>query len=725
MGDKRLKVVLQSEVTECGNACLAMVANSFGIELTLSQLRKLNPAEIGAGVNLKDIADVATMAGFNCVPVKFEPNEPEELELPCIVHWGGNHFVVLEKVSKDKLYVVDPALGRREYKRDYFEEMVTGYALELTPTFEKKPDLSTLLTENARNIISFSGIRRVMPGFRNSLFIVLLISLCVVFISMLSPLYVQKVVDEAISKGNVDLLFVLSMVFGAVFVHEILFSYVSEITKISLRNRLKEKLTTSLFSKLIYLPIDYFKRRVTGDSLSRINSSEVIAHYMVDGVLALMTSSVMIILSISIMFYFNTLLTVLSVLVMIFFALCKYLFKKRVIHVEKQLISDRVKVDSLTIDIVKSIKTVKSYSAEFRKNNAWSSFFSSYVSQNIKKSKIDVNLLVLGKLFLYSELILIVTLGGYMVISGDMTVGTLFAFIMYKNIFTEKVITLVEVLVLKQSIEVHLERVSEIIDEESEIEDLTRNEKTMERQLAFPAQREINVAEGVSLVLKEIDYQPKGAERKILKKVNMTVRKGERICLIGKTGSGKTTLTSIISGLFQQTGGTVEIDKVDTSELNPVAHRSLTATLSQDDEVFAGTIEENITLTTYDIDYDYLDYVCKLSLIDKDIERMTVGYKTLLSENSGFLSAGQKQRLLVARALYQKPRLLILDEFTSNLDSRTAKKLVDNIIKYVNCTLVVISHDTSVISRFDTAYLVSNGRVRKLKKMEGTENGNH
>ncbi|WP_161569590.1 peptidase domain-containing ABC transporter [Veronia nyctiphanis] len=718
MSSAPLKVILQSEVTECGNACLAMVASKFGVELTLPQLRKLNPAEIGAGVNLKDISEVALMAGFHCSPVKFDNDKPEELELPCIVHWGGNHFVVLESVSNDQLKVIDPALGRRIYKRDYFAEMVTGYALELTPNFDKKPDLSNLLSDSGRGIVTFKALQRVMPGFRNNLLLVLLMSFTVVFISMLSPLYVQKVVDEAISKGNLDLLYVLSVVFAAIFLHEVVFSYVAEITKVSLRNRLKEKLTTSIFAKLIYLPIDYFNRRTTGDSLSRIGSAEGITHYMVDGVIVIVTSTVMIALSISVMLYFNVLLSVLSVLVMLVFALSKYLFKRSVIHVEKQLINDRVKSDSLAIDIIKSIKTIKSYSSEFRKNNTWSSFFSSYIAQDIKKAKIDIHIGILSKLFLYSELLLIVTLGGYLVIKGDMTVGTMFAFILYKNIFTEEVIKLVEMLIVKQSIEVHLERVNDIIDHESEVEDLARNEKTIERQVTFPVSKAINLADGVSVNVNQLDYQPAGAPHKILKNVNLKIDKGEKVCIIGKTGSGKTTLTSIISGLFRQSTGTVELEKVDTLSLNPVAHRALTSTLSQDDEIFAGSIEENITLSPYDIDYDYLDYVCKLSLIDKDIEKMTVGYKTLLSDNSGFLSAGQKQRLLIARALYQKPRLLILDEFTSNLDERTSKRLVDNIIKHVKCTLIVISHDTSIMTRFDSAYLVSNGRLRKLRHRE-------
>ncbi|WP_201746239.1 ATP-binding cassette domain-containing protein [Veronia nyctiphanis] len=188
---------------------------------------------------------------------------------------------------------------------------------------------------------------------------------------------------------------------------------------------------------------------------------------------------------------------------------------------------------------------------------------------------------------------------------------------------------------------------------------------------------------------------------------------------MGKTGSGKTTLTNIISGLHKQSSGNLVINDISTESVNLINQRACFSTLSQDDYIFAGTLEENIALTSYDVDYALLDYVCHLSLIYDDIQKMTSGYKTMLTENSGFLSAGQKQRVLIARALYKNPQCLVLDEFTSNLDAKTSQRLVDNIMQDVHCTLIVITHDTSIVDRFNTAYLIRNGRLRKLKALEG------
>ncbi|MFD2177491.1 peptidase domain-containing ABC transporter [Veronia pacifica] len=722
MGYGKMKVVLQSENAECGNACLVMIANQYGIDIHLPQLRKLNPTSIDAGISIRQIAETAQLIGLHTSAVKYEPAHPEELDLPCILHWGGNHFVVVEAVSQQKIGIIDPALGRRQYSREQFEDMATGFALELIPNLSKQVHPSDLIDNDKHKGVNFADIRKMMPGFKNSLSLILFVTFCTAIISLFSPLYVQKVVDEAISKGNIDLLFVLSTIFAAIFFHEMIFSYVTELAKNSLKFRLGEKLGIGIFSKLVYLPIDYFKRRRTGDCLARIKSSEVVAGFLVDGVLAIITASIIIALTISVMFYFNPMLAMLSLGIMALFGSAKFAFKSRVIEAEKLAVNEAAKADSIAIDTIKSVKTVKAFSNENSKKNQWGSQYATSIAAALKRQKLNIVLGSLSKLFLSSELILIVTVGGLQVIDGEMSLGTLFAFIMYKNIFTEQVIILIESLILKNSIEVHLERVNDIISESSEIENASEKPTKLVTQSKSGKKKVRLLADapqpGLKISAEALTFSPLGSERKILEDINLQIRSCEKVCIVGKTGSGKTTLTNIISGLHKQSSGQLMINDIDTDTVTLINQRACFSTLSQDDYIFAGTLEENIALTSYDIDYPLLEHVCKLSLIYDDIQEMTCGYKTMLTENSGFLSAGQKQRVLIARALYKNPQCLILDEFTSNLDIKTSQKLVNNIINNVHSTLIVITHDTSIIDRFDSTYLIRNGRLRKLKQQE-------
>ncbi|RXJ73693.1 hypothetical protein CS022_08105 [Veronia nyctiphanis] len=715
-----MNVIFQSENAECGNACLAMIACKYGIDIGLPQLRKLNPTSIDSGVSVRQIAETAELIGMYTSAVKFDVATPEELELPAILHWGSNHFVVLESISEKLITILDPALGKRTYSHSEFKEYASGYALELVPDIKKDVDVSKLVDKDKITPLTFSDIAKVMPGFRKSLFLILVVTFCTVLISLLSPLYVQKVVDEAVNRGNIDLLYVLSTVFAAIFIHEILFNHINELAKNNLKFRLVEKLGTSIFSKMVYLPIEYFKRRRTGDCLARLKSSEMITSFMIDGLLTIVTSGIIVLLTMSVMLYFNVTLTLLSAAVMVLFGLAKFAVKSKVVDAEKLAVTESAKSDSIAIDTIKSVKTVKAFSNEKSKKSQWGSQYASAISASLKRQKLNISIGSLSQLFLYSELVLIVTTGGLFVIQGEMSVGTLFAFIMYKNMFTEKFISLIEALILKDSIGVHLERVNDIVSEDSEIEYVEHN---ADLSAKGNHQKKVHLMDsnpepGLAITTKNLEFTPLGANRKILNSINLSIQPGEKICIVGKTGSGKTTLTNIISGLHRQSSGDLTINGGNTNDINLINQRANFSTLSQDDYIFAGTLEENIALTSYDIDYSLLDRVCKLSLIFDDIQQMTSKYKTLLTENSGFLSAGQKQRVLIARALYKNPQCLILDEFTSNLDAKTSQKLVNNVMKHVHCTLIVITHDTTIVDRFDTSYLIHNGRLRKLKSLE-------
>nr|WP_129121863.1 ABC transporter transmembrane domain-containing protein [Veronia nyctiphanis] len=202
--------------------------------------------------------------------------------------------------------------------------MATGFALELTPDLSKSVSGADLINDDGKRGVGFGDIRKMMPGFRGSLSLILIVTFCTAIISLFSPLYVQKVVDESISKGNLDLLFVLSTIFAAIFFHEMVFGYLTGLASNSLKFRLGEKLGTSMFAKLIYLPMDYFKRRRTGDCLARLKSTEVVAGFLVDGVLAIITASIIIVLTMSVMFYFNPMLALLSMGVMALFGTAKF-----------------------------------------------------------------------------------------------------------------------------------------------------------------------------------------------------------------------------------------------------------------------------------------------------------------------------------------------------------------------------------------------------------------
>ena len=685
---RRVPVVMQTEAAECGIACLAMIAAYHGHRIDLGTLRRRHPVSL-KGVTLKSLVKVANDLHFSCRALRLDLEDLSQLQLPVILHWDMDHFVVLKKVTRSHLVLHDPAYGVKRISISEAGKHLTGIALELFPVegFSKIDDRARL---------KFSSLWPQMRGNSPVLLQVFVLSLVLELLVLASPFYLQLAIDEVIARGDADLLFVLACGFGLVAGLMVAATAIRSLILLILHNALHLQMGLRLFRHLIRLPISYFEKRHIGDVLSRFISIEPIRVVLAEGLIVGLIDGIMAGATLTMMFVYSKQLAAVALVALCLYVLLRLALYSMLRNRALKVIHAKAKGDSNFIETVRAIQSIKIFNRESERETQWLNRYSDVVSANVRLGRAGVTFKTLNDLLFGFENVVVIYLAARLALDNVLTIGMIFAFMAYKVQFVDKSVQLVEKGIDFRLLELHLERLSDIA--------LTPIEVGQERPLTY-----VRPIKG-KLELKDVSFRYASTEPFVIEKLNLTVDAGEAVTIVGPSGCGKTTLLKIMLGLLEPTSGEVLIDGVPLSGIGIRAYREQIAAVMQEDELLSGTVADNICFFDSGFDKERMYQCAQLAGIHDDLMAMPMTYNSLVGDMGSCLSSGQKQRVLLARALYRRPKILFVDEGTAHVDVEMEGKIYDN-LGSLSLTLICIAHRPGALAYCDKVFSFSGSHV--------------
>lgn len=686
----RVRTVLQTEAAECGLACLAMVASYHGQNRDLRSLRQQFAVSM-RGMDLVKLLEISSRMGLGGKAVRLDMKELKSLRMPCILHWNLSHFVVLEKVNAKKhtATIHDPAFGKRAICLAEVSGMFTGVAIELAPTSEfreqrREPKLSI------RQLIGR------LRGFGPSLATVLALSLITQALVIAGPLLLQWTIDSAVVSSDRNLMWLLAVGFTLVVLMHGALTYIRGWIVAFLSTTIMLQWMGSVFSHLLKLPVAYFETRHLGDIASRIQSTRSIQSTLSSNFVEVILDGLMATVMLAVMFVYSWSLALISLCAVglyLGFKLWTYL---RLRELTSQQIVTAASQQSHLLESVRGIQSIKVAGGEAMRSAAQLGLLSTSANRGFELSRVNIfvaswNLVIFGL-----GRIAVVTIGAFLVMDGRLTVGMLVAYLAYKEQFTSRLSALIDRVLEFKMLSVHAERLSDIVlsePEEVEAADCTFTAESANTTL------DVNVS-----------FRYANGEPWVLQDCQFSIQHGESVAIVGLSGCGKTTLVKILVGIAKPTYGEVRVDDVPISSIGLANYRALVGAVMQNDDLFAGSIEDNICGFDSAPDFERVCRAARQAAVDDDITRMPMKYRTLVGDMGTTLSGGQKQRVLLARALYRQPRLLILDEATSHLDVERERSVVAS-IKELSCTRIVIAHRSETVAMTDRVLELRQGRI--------------
>lgn len=685
-----MDAILQSESSECGLACLAMVANHHGQRVTLRDLRQRFPLSL-KGAALSRLMTVAGALGFQCRPLRLDLESLAQLEKPCILHWDLNHFVVLSKVGKKKVTLLDPAFGKRELSVAEVSDHFTGVALELTPTAEFKP-------QKAAPNISFRQLTGRVTGLWRSLALILMLSVALQVFVILAPFFMQWVVDQVLISADRDLLTVLGLGFGLALLLQVCIGLLRGWSVVYLSTRLGLQWMGNVFSHLLKLPLDFFEKRHLGDITSRMGSVQTIQRTLTTSFVEALIDGLMAVVTLGMMLLYSWKLALITLLaVALYLGLRALAFRPVREGTEQQLVAG-AKQQSHLLESIRGMQSVKVAGRETSRRSTYLNLMNDTVNRDVWLAKLGLGFNTASQLIFGAERIAVIWIGAVLAMQNVFSVGMLIAYLAYKDQFAGRISGLIDKWIEFRMLRLHGERLADIVLAEPEVLDGHRFEQ------ASPASTRLEV-DGLNFRYAE-------GEPWVLQDCSFTVDEGESVAIVGPSGCGKTTLVKLLLGLLKPTQGTVVVGGHDIAKLGPHNYRQMVGAVMQDDQLFAGSVAENIAFGEEGFDSERIEAAARLAAVHDEIAAMPMGYHSLIGDMGTTLSGGQKQRVILARALYRLPRILFLDEATSHLDVER-ERLVNEAVRELKLTKVIIAHRPETIASADRVLVMQGGRIVK------------
>ncbi len=688
---RRFPVVWQIDEADCGAACVAMVCRHFGRRVSLPRVREA--VRTGTdGTSLLGIAHGARDVGLRASTVKASKGRLEELQLPAIVHWQGNHWVVLYDVDARSVRIADPSRGVRRLGREEFLEKWSGYAalVERTPALDEQPE-------------TVSSVRWFAPFFRphrRMLAIAVVLALVAAGLQMLIPVFADVIVDRVVRKGehHVLTLVVIGM-FGAIvlwIVATVIQRYLLSVATV----RVDRASLDYLAGKLLALPMGYFNSRRIGDIERRLSGVGQVRQFIVEQAVQGLTAGTQVLVAVILMFVYSVPLALVYLATTPLYIGLMRVAAKRLRPMFDSLEESFAKYQSRQRDAIKGIETVKAMGAEEELRELMVAQFG-HLAHRLFRAE-HAMMLYEGaiQLITFVSLALFLWIGALLVIHHELTIGGLVAFnalVLLANTPVSTALTLWDQL---QYSSILLARVNDILQHEPE-------------QGADHSQlRPVPSLEG-RIAFHDMSFSYPGAEAApVLENITLEVQPGSTVAIVGRSGSGKTTLMKCLSGLFEPTSGSITYDGVPLRTLEYRELRRQIGFVQQDNHLFDDTIARNIAFGERELDMERITWAAQVAAAHEFIRRLPLGYETKVGESGLLLSGGQRQRIAIARAIYPRPPVLILDEATSSLDSESERAVQDNMARLLQGrTSFVIAHRLSTVRSADLIVVLERGRI--------------
>ncbi len=671
----RVPVILQSEAPECGIACLAMVASYHGHRTDLSAMRvRLSPSL--KGITLKNVAQIAESMGMTARGVQVPLEGLGKLRLPAILHWDMNHFVVLTKVAGKRITVHDPARGKRVLLLEEASRHFTGVAMEFTPS-------SNFQQKDERERIKSWQLLATASGMKATIAQILMLSFALEVFAIAMPFYLQLVVDRVLVGRDEDLLTVLGVAFGALVVIQVAVTAVRAWVGVYLSTSINVKLLTTLFDHMLKLPLGWFEKRNIGDIVSKFRSVDAIQRTLTTTFVETAVDGVMVVLTLIVMGYYSVMLTSVVLGAALLYAFARWIFFYPQKYATDEQLAHEARSGTHFIETLRGMMAIKLNLREPERRSAYQNLVVDQTNAGVRVQNVGILQRGANGLIFGLENVIVIWIGATLVMSGQFTVGMLYAFIGFKLLFLARIINLVEKWNEFRMLDLHAERIADIA--------LSDTETT---KPAMPGETTVGK---LSIEAKNLGFAY-GPEGFVFKDVTLAIAPGETVAIIGPSGSGKTTLLKVLLGLLPPTEGEVRVNGRSLADWDPGQYRSRVGAVMQDDQLFVGTIEDNISFFDTEHDPARVRECARAAMIDEEIMAMPMQYNTIVGSLGMALSGGQKQRVLLARALYRKPQVLFLDEAFDQLDVNLEKRISSSIADQALAVVLVTHRSETLIA---------------------------
>ncbi|MGB1039482.1 MAG: peptidase domain-containing ABC transporter, partial [Flavobacteriales bacterium] len=679
--------------------------------ISLPKLRTLSETT-REGSSLKNIADAAEKIGFKTIGVKIDFNKlEEEAPLPVIVHWKQNHFVVVYKIKKGKVFVADPGHGLLEYT---IEEFVSNWigekatvnteegialVLEATPRLNRDE-----LDEDSKNKQGFKFLFSYLFKYKKFLIQLIIGLLAGSLIQLIFPFITQSVVDIGVQNQDMNFIFLLLFAQIALFIGSTTVDLIRGWILLHLSTRINISLVSDFFIKLMNLPIAYFDTKMTGDILQRINDHSRIEQLLTGTSLSVLFSMFNLLIFGGVLAYYD-----LSIFFVFLFGSALYfawvmLFLKRRKDLDYKRFSQVSEEQSKVIELINGMQEIKLHNAEKQKRWSWEFIQARLFKIEMKNLSLEQTQNIGAQFINEMKNIFITFLSASLVISGDLTLGMMLSISYIIGQLNSPIMQLVGFVHSLQDTKISLERLGEIHNRDDE--ETAGEEKISEIDL------------DQNMELSNLSFRYTGAANNVLNSLNLTVPANKITAIVGASGSGKTTLMKLMLKFYEPNEGSYKLAGTDVSNISQKTWRNACGVVMQEGYIFNDTISNNIAIGETIIDREKLRKAVKVANIEEYINSLPLGYNTKIGMEGIGLSTGQKQRILIARAVYKDPEILFFDEATSALDAHNERIIMENLNEFFkNKTVIIIAHRLSTVKNAHQIVVLNKGKI--------LEKGNH
>ena len=712
---KRFPYFKQNNSSDCGPTSLRMIARYYGLDYSTEMLRK-HCHITRQGVNLLGISEAAEYIGFETAGLKVTFEQlAEEGVFPCILHWNQNHFVVCYGIEKCKnggfkIHISDPASQRLTYTKDEFErcwigpqadENSNGVALMLEPG----DDFGKIEDEYRKNSRSMLSFVRYFTPYHSMIGQLVLAMLVGSVIQMILPFLSQAMVDQGINGRNLNIITLILFAQLGFFVATLSIDYIRSWIMLHMNSRIDIQLIADFLIKLTAMPLQFFDSRMTGDILQRIGDHGRIKNFLLSNSMRIVFSLINFVVYLAILAYYNVLVLAIFVVGNTLYVAWISFFMRYRRELDIKRFNQSAMEQSKMIQLVQGMQDIKLNNCERQKRWEWERI-------QVRLFQIGLKGLRIGQIqqsgsvfFTQTTHILIYYIAAKSVVEGSMTLGMMMSLTYIIGQVSAPIGEFIGFAQSFQDAKISLERLNEIHSQDDEETNIDKKLSTL------PKEHDIEI--------KDLSFSYTGSERELaLKNITLSIPAHKVTAIVGESGCGKTTLIKLLQGFYEPTHGSITVGDTMLSDINPHTWRAATGSVMQDSYMFSDTIANNIAVNSDETDKEQMMNAARMARIDDFVESLPMGYDTIIGMEGKGVSQGQRQRILIARAIYKNPKYIFLDEATNSLDATNEAKIMDNLRQfYEGRTVVISAHRLSTVRDADQIIVMNAGEI--------VERGNH
>lgn len=696
----------QLDAMDCGPTCLKMIAQYYGQTIPLTYLRE-HCYITRAGVSMLGIAEAAEKIGFRSIAVEltYESKKQvpglQEFPLPCIAYWQQKHFVVIYKMTKKQIWIADPAEGKLKLKRSFFEQnwcnqnnkgIVLG--LEPTPNFY---DTSINTKERSKwlHLLSYvKPYKRLILQFAIGM-------LAALVFQLLFPFLTQSLIDVGVNQQNISFVGLILIAQLVLSLSQLFVRFIQSWIVLQIGRRVNVNLIADFLTKLLELPLGFFDSKNLGDLYQRISDNSRVESFLTGSIMNFLFSIITVVVFSMVLLAYSPLIFGVFMFFSLLYLIWVWAFLKWRKELDYLAFQQGADNQQALYELINGVQEIKLQGSE--RKHRWN-----WVEIQAKLFGIQTRSLALRQyqefgISLFSRIkdILITYIAARSVIDGEMTLGMMVAIQYIVGQLNAPFQDFIGFIYAAQDANISLERLQEITNEPSEQDSSVAAIKPL--------------LDAISIKMEQVSFGYSPLDPPILDNINLYIPAGKTTAIVGASGSGKTTLLKLLLGFYPPQNGVIKIDNTPLSNIEKRHWRSVCGTVMQDGYIFSNTIANNIAESADNIDYERLKHAVEIANIGDLIENLPLGLQTVIGSKGSTISQGQKQRLLIARAVYKNPKLLLLDEATNALDAKNEHTIVNNLERFLkNKTVVVVAHRLSTVRNADQIVVLHQGKIAEI-----------